>query len=85
MGKRRKLFSLSKGTNKALLSTTAYCFLQAIVMRLTNVLERVIRMVRDTNQTSTQTSTGRGQEQRRDESSMADFVRILQDHDRRSS
>ena len=53
-------------------------------MRLTNVLERVIRLVRDTNQTSTQTSTGRGQDQRRDESSMADFVRILQDHDRRA-
>jgi hypothetical protein len=53
-------------------------------MRLTNVLQRVVRLVRDTNGTSPQTSAGRAQEQQRDESSMADFVRILQDHDNRS-
>ena len=52
-------------------------------MRLTNVLQRVVRLMRDTNGTSPQTSSGRAQEQQRDESSMADFVRILRDHDNR--
>ena len=52
-------------------------------MRLTNVIQRVVRLVRDTGGTASPTSTGRAQEQQRDESSMADFVRILRDHDSR--
>jgi hypothetical protein len=51
-------------------------------MRLTIVLQRFVGLVRDTNRTP-QNQTGRTHEQQRDESSMADFVRILQKHDNR--
>ena len=49
-------------------------------MRLTNVLQRVLRLARSSNETGSSTSSGRAGEQR-DESSMADFVRILRGHD----
>jgi hypothetical protein len=52
---------------------------QGITMRLPNVLQRVLRLVRNSGDT-VPTSSGRAAEQR-DESSMADFVRILRDHD----
>ena len=52
-------------------------------MRLTGVLRRVISLARNSSQTGSQTSTARATEQR-DESSMADFVRILREHDRKS-
>ena len=64
----------------------AACYFQGhFRMRLTNVIQRVVRLLRDTSGTSSPTSTGRAQEQQRDQSSMADFVRILQDHDNRLS
>src|ERR1700759_1931651 len=50
----------------------------SIAMPLAKVLERVARLIRDTNETTPQTSSARAQERPRDESSMADFVRILQ-------
>jgi hypothetical protein len=53
-------------------------------MRLTNVLQQVVRMVRDTG-ASSPTSSGRAQDHQRDESSMADFVRLLGDHDNNNS
>jgi hypothetical protein len=56
---------------------------QSITMRLTIVLQRVVGLIRDTNRISSQIQTGRTHEQQRDESSMADFVRILQKHDNR--
>ena len=53
-------------------------------MRLSHVIQRVVRLLRDTGGgTSFPTSTGRAQEQQADRSSMADFVRILQDHNNR--
>jgi hypothetical protein len=51
-----------------------------ITVRLTHVLQRVMRLARNSNETGSSTSSGRGSEQR-DESSMADFVRILRGHD----
>lgn len=49
-------------------------------MRLSHVIQRVVRLLRDTGGgTSFPTSTGRAQEQQADRSSMADFVRILQE------
>jgi hypothetical protein len=51
-------------------------------MQLTNVLRRVIRLTRNSGEPASN-STGRAAEQR-DESSMADFVRILRDHDSKS-
>jgi hypothetical protein len=60
------------------------CHFPSIAMPLTVVLQRIVRRVRDTNGTSLQIPTGRSQEQQRDESSVADFVRILQEHDNRS-
>jgi hypothetical protein len=52
-------------------------------MRITLVLERVVRLVRDTTRPATQNQISRNQDGQRDESSMADFVRILQKHDNR--
>lgn len=64
----------------------AYCWLivlfLGITMQLTNVLRRVIRLARSSSEPASN-STGRAAEQR-DESSMADFVRILRDHDSKS-
>jgi hypothetical protein len=48
-------------------------------MRLTGVIQRVIRLVHATNETSPTSSARAGEH--RDQSSMADFVRILQDQD----
>jgi hypothetical protein len=53
---------------------------QDITMRLANVLQRVIRLGNNSNETGSPTSSGRASEQR-DQSSMADFVRILRGHD----
>jgi hypothetical protein len=53
-------------------------------MRLTNVLQRVMRLARNSSETSSTTSSGRASEQR-DESSMADFVRILRNHDNKQN
>jgi hypothetical protein len=61
-----------------------YCYQQVITMRLTNILQRVVRLGRNSGETSTQTSSGRAAEQR-DDSSMAEFVRILRDHDSRQA
>jgi hypothetical protein len=56
---------------------------RGITMRLTIVLQRVLRLVRNSGE-SAPTSSGRAAEQR-DESSMADFVRILRDLDSRQA
>jgi hypothetical protein len=47
------------------------------------VLKRVVRFVRDTTPPATQNEILCNQDGQRDESSMADFVRILQKHDNR--
>ena len=54
-------------------------------MRITVMLERVVRLVRDTTRSPSPTRTSRPHNAERDESSMADFVRILQKHDDRVS
>ena len=51
-------------------------------MRLTIVLQRFVELVRDTNPHAAKRAIVHSDEQR-DESSMADFVRILQKHDNR--
>ena len=79
----KSILSLDRNKPGARAYVTA-CRFSSIPMPLTKVLERVVRLIQDSNETSSQTSNGRAQEQQRDESSMADFVRILQDHDRRS-
>jgi hypothetical protein len=75
---RQKRFLLFKGTTFGFAGMDGVLY-QGITMRLTNVLQRVLRLVRSSGDTAP-TSSGRAAEQP-DESSMADFVRILRDHD----
>jgi hypothetical protein len=53
---------------------------KGITMRLANVLQRVMRLGGNANETGSSNSSGRASEQR-DDTSMADFVRILRGHD----
>jgi len=49
---------------------------------LVRLIQAIVRLVRETSQTSSPPRPGRTQEQR-DPSSMAEFVRLLRDHDNR--
>jgi hypothetical protein len=62
---------------------TGYWLIPSITMQITNVLRQVIRLARTSGEPASN-SMGRAAEQR-DESSMADFVRILRDHDSKRS
>jgi hypothetical protein len=51
------------------------------MQKLTKVLQGILRLAKSTSEPSSASRAG----EQRDQSSMADFVRILQDHDSRKS